>query len=210
MLQHARGVLKAEGVPEDGDDMVVRRLFFDSMPEQVVEIEKIEQVMQPQLLKRFLRKVAEARASVEAVFHGTRAENAEKIVAEGLDSNICQTGAYGRGSYVGTHAGIAHQYANPDHAGRRQMCVLLVVVGSQVVRGQQGERHNVTAMDRMVNPTQYCFVDEDRLLVSHLIKYKVGSYERRRIGGGWEDPFERKLSNAVRRAAAREQKHGQR
>lgn len=102
-------------------------------------------------------------------FHGTRAEHVGQIISEGLHPDACVTGAYGRGAYVGTHAGLAHQYADPDEEGYRHMAAILVIVGSHVVKGEQGEQPATTAVDSMVNPTQYCFVDEDRLYVSHMI-----------------------------------------
>lgn len=91
------------------------------------------------------------------------------------------------------------------------MCVVLVVVGSAALKGQQGERGAVTTMDRIFNPTQYCFVEDNRMLVSHLVTYRTKSgSNRKRIGGGWEDPFEKALSAAIRRAALRMRKSGRR
>lgn len=194
---------------DDGED-VVRKLFLDSLPASGIEIESIEQVFQPGLLARFLRRVAEDRTSVEATFHGTRAEHIGQIMREGLNPNMCVTGAYGRGAYVGTHAGVAHQYADPDESGQRHIAVILAVVGPNAVKGSQGEQALTTAMDRLVNPTQYCFVDEDRLYVSHLVRYRTTNSERHRVGGGWEDPFQVCLDGAVRRAAIRRQRGGTR
>jgi len=211
VLHSAPDVLRSGAVPPETNYDLICRLFFDSMPEDFITIESIRQVMQPEALRKFLTKVSEERASVETTFHGTRPELADKVVNHGLDTSICQTGAYGRGAYVGTHAGIAHQYADPDANGLRHMCVVLVVLGSQVVKGREGEREKVTATDRLVNPTQYCFVEDSRLLVSHLIVYRVPpGGGRRRIGGGWFDPFEHRLSLAIRRAANRIRKHGTR
>mmetsp|Transcript_149373 Transcript_149373/g.271929 ORF Transcript_149373/g.271929 Transcript_149373/m.271929 type:complete len:961 (+) Transcript_149373:97-2979(+) len=209
LLQHSQPAL-GNGLAKDVDADLVKRLFFDSMPERLVRIESIEQVISPKLLKRFLKVVAEEIGAVEATFHGTKPDLAEKIVSTGLSTGICQTGAYGLGAYVGTHAGVAHQYADADEAGRRYMCLVLVVAGKKVVKGQQGEQPKATALDNLSNPTQYCFVDEERLLVSHLITYHAKMGTRKRIGGGWHDPFQTKLSGAVRRAAQRSRKHGSR
>eukprot|EP00927_Polykrikos_kofoidii_P037140 TRINITY_DN31318_c0_g1_i1.p1 TRINITY_DN31318_c0_g1~~TRINITY_DN31318_c0_g1_i1.p1 ORF type:complete len:971 (-),score=98.09 TRINITY_DN31318_c0_g1_i1:152-3064(-) len=209
LLEHCKNVVNGKQSECDNDISVVSSLFFDSMPKSSITIERIEQIVKPQFLRRFLKKVAEERACVEATFHGTKAESAQQIASEGLRADACQVGAYGLGAYVGTHAGIAHQYASPDVEGRRRMCVVLAVIGSRVVKGHQGRRARVTALDRLLNPTQYCFVDEHRLLASHMVTYQVNACsEPRRIGGGWRDPFEATLSRAVRRGASRERKMG--
>ena len=103
----------------------------------------------------------------------------------------------GLGQTLGAHAGVAHQYADPEpkgaSTGLRCMCVVLVNIGSSIVKGKEGMESAVTAVDRVVNPTQYCFVDETRILVSHVITYRVTGGARKRIGGGWFDPFAKKL-----------------
>jgi len=139
---------------------------------------------------------------VEATFHGTRAESVEQILREGLDPSTCSTGAYGKGAYVGTHAGVAHQYADPDASGLRHMCIILVIVSDRFVKGRQGVMPPKTAVDRLVNPTQYCFVDDARLYISHLLTYRVKGVKCRRVGGGWNDVFQKELSSAVHRAAS--------
>lgn len=209
LLHHARGGLRNR-LGDDHDDgaATVLKLFYDSMPEQCIQIGSIQQVVQVKLLKRFLGKVAEARASIEATFHGTKKNCVENIMQHGLEPSLCQTGAYGRGAYVGTHAGVAHQYADPDAQGWRHMFVFLVVVGDKVMKGREGEQAVVTAMDRLLNPTQYCFVDASRLYVSHLIRYRVTEGVGGRVGGGWDDPFLRQLNLAVFRASQLEQRTG--
>merc|ERR1712151_397732 len=82
-------------------------------------------------------------------------------------------GAYGRGAYVGVHAGLAHKYTSVAAGGRRHMFAVLVDVGTRLVQGTKDVRHSTTAVDRPVNPTQYVFVEADRLFVSHLITYIV-------------------------------------
>lgn len=90
VLRHARGVLRSEGVAGNMDENLITQLFFDSMPESMVRIDSIEQVMQPSALRRFLAKVSEERAAVEATFHGAKAEVAAQIVREGLDASIAR------------------------------------------------------------------------------------------------------------------------
>lgn len=203
-LRHKSQLLSQPATLRDMDDCgrsVVEGLFFDSIPTRYVQIENVEQVVENCMLQRFLHHcVVDGHANVEACFHGTRAGCVEKILSEGLLVDTCTTSAYGIGAYVGTHAGTAHQYADPDSAGNRFMCVVLVVVGSRVVRGEPGVLASVTAVDRIKNPTQYCLVDVDRVLVSHLIKYKVIGGTGKRVGGGWDDPFQRKLIGAISRA----------
>jgi len=208
LLQRVKDRLEEPEADDDDEGGIVRRLFFDSMPADCVTIESIRQVFQPTLLKRFLKRVAEASASVEATFHGTRAEYVDSILEQGLTPSMCMTGAYGRGSYVATHSGIAHQYADADSKGRRYMCVVLVTVGSQVVKGHTGEQATVTALDSLLNPTQYCFVDECRLYITHVIVYRVSPYYGYRVGGGWEDPFQRAMSLAITRASQFQRKTG--
>lgn len=184
----------------DNDASQVESLFFDSLPRSKVEVERVEYVINPRLLDQFLRRAEGEEASVEVTFHGTRKEHTERILEEGLLAETCHTGAYGLGAYVGCHAGVAHMYADPDPDGRRYMCVALACVGRQVEKGRQGVKASRTAADCLVNPTQYCFVDNDRLLVTHLITYNAKEGRRRRIGGGFSDPFATALTSAIRRA----------
>jgi len=183
--------------------VMIERLFYDSMPKQYVIVDTVDVAINPPLLKRFLSRVAQERTSIEATFHGTRPEYAAEILREGLLVKECNTACYGLGAYVGTHAGVAHQYADPDSLGNRFMYVVLVALGPRVVKGKQGVQAEVTAADRLINPTQYCFVEEDRLAVTHAIVYQNVNDVRRRIGGGWEDPFQRKLLAAIQRAGKR-------
>jgi hypothetical protein len=186
----------------------VTRLFLNSMPDNCVKIDSVVPIVKPELLERFNKRVSEAKCSVEATFHGTRANLVTNILKQGLNPRMCSTGAYGIGAYVGTHAGTAHQYADPEMSGRRHMCVVLAVVGEHAVTGQKGQQPTDTAMDRWDNPTQYCFVDADRLYVSHVITYHVTSSERVRVGGGFYDPFEIALKSAISRAARTENTSG--
>jgi len=188
---------------------VCEQQFFDSMPDEFAVIESVEQVINPRLLRRFLKGVQAQGGSVEATFHGTPTKFADNILKEGLLKDMNTTAAYGKGAYVGAHAGVAHQYADPDGKGRRCMCVVLVNIGSEIKKGKMGdEQSEVTAVDRVVNPTQYCFVDETRLLVSHIITYKVTGGQRKRVGGGWYDPFATKLNEAVTKASKDRQQGG--
>jgi len=204
------GVNAGDPDPTEYSDEVdiVKRLFLDSMPAKFITIWNIKRVVNPHLFRRFLARVAEDRASVEATFHGTRTECTESILRDGFLTSTSSTAAYGFGVYVGTHAGVAHQYADPDVAQRRHICLVLVVVGGRVVQGKSQRTARMTAVDNSVNPTQYCFVDEDRLLVSHLIEYSTLPGIRKRVGGGWEDPFARALNHAVQRAGKTRRSNG--
>lgn len=210
LLQRMKQLVEREHFDDTAGRNLIEKMFFDSIPRKHVEIKSIEQVLRVELLKRFLQKVADEVASIEGCWHGTQEKYVDKVLDIGLNPSLCATGAYGRGAYVGTHAGVAHQYADPNEEGWRHMCVILVVVGSSVVKGKEGEQSVATACDRLVNPTQYCFVEEDRLYCSHLITYRVLQMNNRRTGGGWEDPFQRKLASAVSKAARDRNKTGYR
>lgn len=178
----------------------VESLFYDSLPRCKVDVEKVEYVINPALMKQFLHRVDGEETGIEVTFHGTRRKHTEKILEEGLLAESCHTGAYGLGAYVGCHAGVAHMYADPDPDGRRYMCVVLACVGRNLEKGRQGVKASRTATDCLVNPTQYCFVDNDRLLVTHLVTYNAKEIRRCRIGGGFSDPFSIALTSAIRRA----------
>lgn len=208
IIKRVKNMLEASDFNDQLGRNAVERMFFDSIPKQHVEVKSVEQVLKIELLKSFLKKVSAELASIEVTFHGTREEYVDPILTNGLRPELCATGAYGRGAYVGTHAGVAHQYADPNADGWRHMCVLLVVVGTSVVKGQEGVQMDGTAVDRLVNPTQYCFVDSDRLYCTHLITYRVLKSATRRVGGGWDDPFQRKLQTAVSKAAKDRKKTG--
>jgi len=201
LLKKAREGIKMHDADFDDGVTTVKRLFLDSIPANCVEVGEIKLVVQPDLLKRFLQRLESSEACVEATWHGTRAEHVENILDNGLAPSLCHTGAYGRGAYVGTHAGVAHQYADPGPQGWRHMCLTLVIVGKEITKGHQGMQSQVTSMDRLRNPMQYCFVDEDRIYVSHILTYRVTNTLGCRIGASFEDPFQRELSLAVTRAA---------
>jgi len=201
MLLRMKALVETHDLDDCGGMAIVDKQLFDSIPRKHIEVKSIEQVLRVDLLERFLRKVIEEAASVEVCWHGTQEKNVEAIVRGGLKPSLCATGAYGCGAYVGAHAGIAHQYADPNESGWRHMCCTLTVVGSLLVKGVEGCQSDTTSCDRLVNPTQYCFQEEERLYISHVITYRVVEMKARRTGGGFEDPFLRKLEGAMCRAA---------
>jgi len=216
LLQRMKHLIEDEQFDDSVGHTIVESMFLDSMPRKHIEIKSIEQVLRVGLLKRFLTRVHDsvesggkhAAVSIEASWHGTQEKYVSGILDEGINPELCSVGNYGRGAYVGTHAGVAHQYADPNADGWRHMCCVLAVVGNDVVKGVEGQQSESTACDRLVNPTQYCFVDSGRLCVSHFITYRVKKEARRRTGGGFEDPFQRKLLCAVNRAAKNRNKDG--
>eukprot|EP00929_Paragymnodinium_shiwhaense_P089160 TRINITY_DN49370_c0_g1_i1.p1 TRINITY_DN49370_c0_g1~~TRINITY_DN49370_c0_g1_i1.p1 ORF type:complete len:677 (+),score=110.21 TRINITY_DN49370_c0_g1_i1:89-2119(+) len=183
----------------------VRHLFLDSMPAGSVDVLDITPVASEPLLRRFLAAAVNGdRCRVEVTFHGTRVEYVASILEVGLQGDNCSTAAYGRGAYVAAHAGTAHQYADPDENGIRKMLVVLAAVGDDVVKGEDGKQAMTTAVDRLQNPTQFCFVDDTRLLISHVVTYRVlDTSAPQRVGGGFKDPFQRELSLATSRAGRR-------
>merc|ERR1740117_691408 len=131
---------------------VVEQLFFASIPREFVTIQSVDQVINPRLLRRFMKGVQNQGGSVEATFHGSPLKFCDAILKDGLLIDLNTTAAYGRGAYVGAHAGVAHQYADPDatgpNKGLRCMCVVLVNIGSSIVKGKEGMESAVTAVDR--------------------------------------------------------------
>jgi len=208
LLQSVKQLVENQYFDDSVGRSLVEHVFFDSLPRKHIEIKQTEQVLRLDLLKKFLTKVADEASSVEICWHGTQEKYVDEILEKGLNPNLCATGAYGRGAYVGTHSGVAHQYADPNEEGWRHMCCVLVVVGSSVVKGTEGTQSVATTCDRLVNPTQYCVVEQDRLYSSHLITYRVTKMHSRRTGGGWEDPFQRKLCSALSKAARNRNKSG--
>lgn len=197
------------GTSVSGKDVgsdIVRTLFLDSIPEDLVEIQSIRHVPNSRLFTRFLERISSEHCSIEATFHGTREEHLQSILLDGLCPDRCCTGAYGSGAYLATHSGTAHLYADPGTNVWRHMCVVLFATGKHMVKGRQGEQASVTAMDRLQNPTQYCVIDDSRMYVSHVITYRVTRQGVFPVGGGWMDPFQRELSLATSRAATRERK----
>jgi hypothetical protein len=195
----ARPIAISEMAP-DGDEAMIERIFFDSMPAAHVEVVSIQPVGKVALMKKFLKRVATEESSVELTFHATKEEIVPLVLKDGLRTTHCEIGVFGSGAYVGLHAGLAHQYSSKGPNGWRRMFAVLVNPGQKVVQGDWGlEKSAETAADRIWNPQQYCFFDADRLFVSHLITYR----EVESKGN-----FSKTLSDAVNRAGKRVRKHG--
>eukprot|EP00931_Biecheleriopsis_adriatica_P056653 TRINITY_DN33578_c0_g1_i1.p1 TRINITY_DN33578_c0_g1~~TRINITY_DN33578_c0_g1_i1.p1 ORF type:complete len:573 (+),score=106.26 TRINITY_DN33578_c0_g1_i1:68-1786(+) len=172
LLLHSQQWMDPDSKQSVMDEEIVRQLFFDSMPSAEITIESIDVVCKASMSEQFLKKVAEERSSVEVVFHGTRASNVPSIIDHGLDTSAerCSRGHHGVGSYVAVHAGFAHLYTSASCGGRRFMFCILCDPG-RTAKGKPRARHNFTTVDDGWNPGQYCFVDANRLLVTHLITY---------------------------------------
>eukprot|EP00929_Paragymnodinium_shiwhaense_P102103 TRINITY_DN65296_c0_g1_i1.p1 TRINITY_DN65296_c0_g1~~TRINITY_DN65296_c0_g1_i1.p1 ORF type:complete len:443 (-),score=63.93 TRINITY_DN65296_c0_g1_i1:124-1452(-) len=184
---------------------MIRRAFLDSVPKDRVEIGDVRLLVHQELFSRFVDHISHQPVKVEATWHGTRSEYLENIVTGGLDPALCSTSAYGTGAYVGTHAGVAHQYADPDSAGWRHMFLMLAGITAGVVKGVAGSRSPSPAIaaDSLANPTQYCFTDGRSLYAAALVRYRVTRSTLHAVGGGWDDPWQRALSLAISRAHAR-------
>eukprot|EP00930_Biecheleria_cincta_P041617 TRINITY_DN28552_c1_g1_i1.p1 TRINITY_DN28552_c1_g1~~TRINITY_DN28552_c1_g1_i1.p1 ORF type:complete len:605 (+),score=73.34 TRINITY_DN28552_c1_g1_i1:123-1937(+) len=157
----------------DIDQEIIKLLFFDSIPSEEVSVDSIEMVVQKQALKQFLTRISEhSRSCVEVTFHGTAPHNVQSIVQEGLrlHGSKVHGAKYGLGAYTGCHAGLAHQYTGTS--SQRHMFAVLANIG-RVEKGITDQHHHHTTSDDQWNPTQYCFCEEDRLLVTHLITYRV-------------------------------------
>jgi len=180
---------------------VIENLFFDSIPRQHVMILGIENVANPVASKRFLQHIKEENLHVGVTFHGAQPEHVEGIMREGILPEDWQAN-------IGAHAGLAHLHAEADQRGRRFLCVLLTAI-SHAAGDQRQPRSGspklgeVNAMDRLTNQTYYGPVGEDRILVSHIITYGVCGGNRKRLGGGgFDDPFLRRLNSAVQRTGS--------
>mmetsp|Transcript_16326 Transcript_16326/g.57018 ORF Transcript_16326/g.57018 Transcript_16326/m.57018 type:complete len:593 (+) Transcript_16326:56-1834(+) len=94
------------------------------------------------------------------------AEAADAIEAGGIccDDGHCACGRYGRGGYVATTVAKANAYADSDgFGGDRHMFLVLILPDDTLIRGERGSRPSGTAVDLPSHPTEYCFVDPDRL-----------------------------------------------
>jgi len=193
--------LEADRTPLDDDfwaeasssAQVIENLFFESVPRQHVVIHSIEVVLDLAAAKRFVERVEDDGASVGVTFHAARPEDVGRIRREGsLTKDF--------GSQVWAHAGTAHLHADQDQKGRRFLCVLLTAVREDLRAQVSGEKRSHGA------PLGEDFQArvEERALVSHLISYSVHGGGRKRVGGGFDDPFQRRLSSAVQQAGSRQ------
>lgn len=177
---------------------VIENLFFDSMPRQHVEILGVQSVGSPTTAQRFLKRIEDENSVVGVTFYGAQPEQVSNIVHDGILPQDW-------GAYVGAHAGVAHLHAVPNQKGQRFLCVLLTAFDQRA--GEQRhplfsnpqDQAEVNALDRIASQAHYGPVDEDLILVSHLITYDVQGGTQR-VGGGFDDPFLRRLSSAVQRA----------
>ena len=198
LLQRVKQLAENQYFDDSVGRALVEHAFFDSLPREHIEIKQTQQVLRLDLWAEFLKKVAYEASSVEICWHGTHHKSVDDILEKGLNP---VDGAWGRGAYVVAHSGLAHEYAHPNEEGWRHMCCVLVVMGSSVVKDKKGRRLVAATCNRPENPTHYCVVEDDGLYSSHLITYRVTKMHSRRTGGGWEDPFQRKLWSALSKTA---------
>merc|ERR1712039_1081151 len=81
--------------------------------------------------------------------------------------------------------------------GGRYVNVILMLANGRGSRCPQGKDLSIISSD-----AQYSFVRDDRYVLSHRITYHTQGGEKRRVGGGWDDPFARALTNAHAHAHA--------
>ena len=93
---------------------------------------------------------------------------ADAIQVEGIrcsDDGRCARGRYGRGGYVASCAAKANAYAGSEGAGgQRHLFLVLALPEEELYKGERGQRASRTVADCPAHPTEYCFVDESRLL----------------------------------------------
>jgi len=116
------------------------------------------------------------------------------------DDGHCACGRYGRGGYVATSAAKANAYADSDGAGGwRHLFLVLALPEEDVVKGERGVRPLCTAADLPSHPTEYCFVDEDRLHCVCRMDYQWAPTGRRpkvATSGGHTRAWRREHSNS--------------
>jgi len=116
------------------------------------------------------------------------------------DDGHCACGRYGRGGYVATSAAKANAYADSDGAGGwRHLFLVLALPEEDVVKGERGVRPPCTAADLPSHPTEYCFVDEDRLHCVCRMDYQWAPTGRRHkiaTSGGHTRAWRRELQGS--------------
>lgn len=167
--------------PEDDGRPMVEQLFFDSMPRSCLRIDSFRHVVNSGLHQRFLQRVAEDGARVEACFFApARPDLVDAIFKGGLLT------AGDEAARVFTHAGAAHACSKAAIDGSRLMFVVLVTVGGRGV------------MPTDPSSQEYAPSEEDTTLITHLLQYTVLSTEE---DGHVSDPFTRELQDAISRSS---------
>jgi hypothetical protein len=149
---------------------VAEDLLFESLPKENVHDVRVAPLQNEQSQQSFLnllRAEGNRMGRIRITWHlagSTAAAQAIEVDGIRCDEEHCHCGRYGRGGYVATSASKASAYADSDCAGG-QRCLFLVLAlpEKEVIRGESGTRPSQTAADLPSHPTEYCFVDNDRL-----------------------------------------------
>jgi len=149
---------------------VAEELLFHDLPSENVQALNVTVLQDQNSRTAFLAKLQDDGGKISRVriaWHlAGGAAAAAAIETRGIrcDDGHCACGRYGRGGYVATSAAKANAYADSDGAGGwRHLFLVLALPDEDVVKGERGFRPRCTAADLPSHPTEYCFVDEDRL-----------------------------------------------
>ena len=104
---------------------------------------QVEEVVNAEMSACFTAKLAAmgGRANERWLWHGTTAESAKKIVANGFNRSFCGANGtvYGEGVYYASSASLSMKYARPDPNGRQYIFLCSVLCGrfTQGARGMK-------------------------------------------------------------------------
>lgn len=149
---------------------LAEKMFFESMPIDNVQDLRCEALDDARSRGAFMRVLAEEGGDLSRIrmaWHlaGSSAA-ATAIATDGIrcDDGHCMCGRYGRGGYVATNAAKSNAYADSEVNGSvRHLFLVLALPEPQVLPGERGLRPRRTAADLPSHPTEYCFVDPERL-----------------------------------------------
>lgn len=161
-------ICESAGAPDpEGIARCVQGLLFASLPCENVTDLTITPLSNEVLRQRFLdfiRREGTGVRGVRVVWHlagSVAAANAIELYGICCAEGHCACGRYGNGGYVASTAAKANAYA--ALASQRELFAVLALPGPEIVCGVRGKRPSCTAADLPSHPTEYCFVEEERL-----------------------------------------------
>jgi hypothetical protein len=163
----------------DDEQAVIEGLLYASLPHENIadlEVQRLDNDPMRQRFRQSVRDDGDRWSRVRATWHFPGGQAAtEAIIAGGISckEEHCSCGRYGQGGYVAVSAAKANAYANSaGEGGPRCLFLMLALPEENVVKGERGIRPERTAVDLISHPTEYCFVDSDRLYAAYLVKYR--------------------------------------
>lgn len=171
-------------LPQDELKSLALEVLFDSLLQENVTDVTAVMLGDERSRQRFLQGLRDGSrwSRVRVAWHlAGSVEAAAAIATSGIccDEEHCACGRYGRGGYVALSAAKANAYGSADGDGLRQLFMVLAHPDEHVVQGERGKRPHCTSADLPSHPTEYCFVDPDRLHCVCLFSYRWVSTGRR-------------------------------